>query len=263
MNAGCIASCAALFGREPAHAPQFSYTVSARSPSAAKWLATRGTRRSTATDGQIALFKSVRMAIAEIAVAALIFRASKTRLETSHVSRRLRFDGFPPYHSRGQEPATCEQERRMMTRNWTMTKATTKVPAAMLAMFVSGLAAGSAIQRVDAQSTARVFELRTYTAPEGKLDALKARFRDHTMALFNKHGITSIGYFTPQDAPNSQNTLVYIIAYPSREAAKTNWAAFQADPDWQAAYKASSVNGPLQTKVESVFLEPTEFSPLK
>lgn len=143
----------------------------------------------------------------------------------------------------------------MMTKKWAMLTSVT--------MFLSGLVVGSLIQRVDAQSNARVFELRTYTAPEGKLDALKARFRDHTVALFNKHGITSVGYFTPQDAPNSQNTLVYVLAHPSRDAAKTNWAAFQADPDWQKAYQASIVNGPLQTKVESVFLNPTEFSPLK
>jgi hypothetical protein len=138
-----------------------------------------------------------------------------------------------------------------------------RVMLTAVAMFLSGLVVGSLIQRVDAQSNARVFELRTYTAPEGRLDALKARFRDHTVVLFNKHGITSVGYFTPQDAPNSQNTLVYVLAHPSREAAKTNWAAFQADPDWQKAYQASQVNGPLQTKVESVFLNPTEFSPLK
>ena len=149
----------------------------------------------------------------------------------------------------------------MMTRKWT-------VPA-LVTMFVAGVVVGSLatpwslVQRVDAQASARVFELRTYTAAEGKLDALKARFRDHTIALFNKHGITSIGYFTPQDAPNSANTLVYIIAYPNRAEAKKRWAEFQADPDWQKAYQASSVNGPLQTKVESVFLDPTAFSPLK
>ena len=131
------------------------------------------------------------------------------------------------------------------------------------AIFLAGLAVGSFIERVDAQSNARVFELRTYTAPEGKLDALNARFRDHTLALFKKHGLTSIGYFVPQDAPNSQNTLVYVLAHPSREAAKTNWAAFQADPDWQKAYRESEANGRLTSKVESVFLNPTDYSPLK
>lgn len=134
---------------------------------------------------------------------------------------------------------------------------------ALAAMFLSGFVVGSLVQPVDAQSGTRVFELRTYTAPEGKLEALKARFRDHTVGLFKKHGITSIGYFTPQDAPQSQNTLVYVIAYPNRAAAKANWAAFQADPEWRNAYQASQVNGPLQTKVESLFLDPTEFSPLK
>ena len=131
------------------------------------------------------------------------------------------------------------------------------------AIFLAGLVVGSFIERVDAQSNARVFELRTYTAPEGKLDALNTRFRDHTLALFKKHGLTSIGYFVPQDAPNSQNTLVYVLAHPSREAAKTNWAAFQADPDWQKAYRESEANGRLTSKVESVFLNPTDYSPMK
>jgi hypothetical protein len=108
--------------------------------------------------------------------------------------------------------------------------------------------------------------LRTYTAPEGKLDALNARFRDHTLALFKKHGITNIGYWTPQDAPTSQNTLIYLIAHQSREAAKKSWAAFSADPDWQKARTASEVNGPLTVRpggVVSVFLTPTVYSPMK
>ena len=133
----------------------------------------------------------------------------------------------------------------------------------LFALFLAGLVVGTFIERVHAQSNARVFELRTYTAPEGKLDALNARFRDHTLALFKKHGLTSIGYFVPQDAPNSQNTLVYVLAHPSREAAKTNWAAFQADPEWQKAYRESEVNGRLTSKVESVFLNPTDYSPMK
>lgn len=118
---------------------------------------------------------------------------------------------------------------------------------------------------VAAQSANRVFELRTYTAPEGKLGELNARFRDHTLALFKKHGITNIGYFTPQDAPTSQNTLIYLIAHQSREAAKKSWSAFGADPDWQKARAASQVNGSLtvQGGVVSVFLNPTDYSPMK
>ena len=110
---------------------------------------------------------------------------------------------------------------------------------------------------------ARVYELRTYTSPEGRLGDLQARFRNHTVKLFEKHGITSIGYFVPQDAPQSQNTLIYVLAHKDRESAKQNWAAFQKDPDWQAAFKESQKNGPLQTQVQSVFMDPLDFSQLK
>lgn len=132
--------------------------------------------------------------------------------------------------------------------------------------FVAGLAVGrlSGPDAVlHAQGANRVFELRTYTSPDGKLADLQARFRNHTTTLFQKHGITNIGYWVPQDAPASSNTLVYIIAYPNREEAKKRWAAFQADPDWRKALTASQVNGPLQNKVESVFMDPLDFSPLK
>jgi len=109
----------------------------------------------------------------------------------------------------------------------------------------------------------RVYELRTYTAPEGKLDALKACFRDHTIRIFKKHGIESIGYWVPQDGDRSKNTLIYIVAHPSREAATKNWAAFVADPEWKKVAAESEANGKIVTKVESVFMDPTEFSQLK
>jgi hypothetical protein len=111
-----------------------------------------------------------------------------------------------------------------------------------------------------AQAPTRVFELRTYTAGEGKLDLLHARFRDHTVRLFQRHGITNLFYGKPMDAPLSQDTLVYLLAHDSREAAKTSWDAFRADPEWQQAAKESGV-GPV--KVESVFLEPADYSPMK
>ena len=79
----------------------------------------------------------------------------------------------------------------------------------------------------------RIFEIRTYTAPEGKLDALHARFRDHTVRIFERHGMTSIGYWTPSDSVLSKNTIIYILAFPSREAARESWAAFGRDPEWQ------------------------------
>ena len=136
--------------------------------------------------------------------------------------------------------------------------------AVVTAVFVSGFALGGVFQsRVDAQSKNRVFELRTYTAPEGKLGELQARFRNHTVKLFEKHGITNVAYFVPQDAPLSQNTLIYLLAHKDRESAKQNWAAFQKDPDWQAAFKASQANGTLTSQVLSVFMDPLDYSPMK
>jgi len=93
------------------------------------------------------------------------------------------------------------------------------------AIFVAGMAAGMSMKSgavAHAQAGSHVYELRTYTAADGKLDALKARFRDHTITIFNKHQMKSIGYWVPQDAPLSQNTLIYILEHPSREAAKAN-----------------------------------------
>jgi hypothetical protein len=109
----------------------------------------------------------------------------------------------------------------------------------------------------------RVYELRTYTAVDGKLEAVKARFRDHTLALFKRHGMESVGYFVPQDPERSKNTLIYILAHPSLEAAQKNWAAFRADPDWVKAKADSEAAGPIVLKTESVFLSPTDFSALK
>lgn len=114
-----------------------------------------------------------------------------------------------------------------------------------------------------AQSAARVFEIRTYTTYEGKLPDLHRRFRDHTIRLFEKHGITSIGYWVPREGETAGNTLTYILAYPSREAAQERWEAFRADPEWQAARAASEANGPIVQRVESVFLDPTDYSPIK
>jgi hypothetical protein len=125
------------------------------------------------------------------------------------------------------------------------------------------MAASIAVPPVGAQEHGRVFELRTYTCYEGKLPGLLARFRDHTMGIFEKHGITNIAYWVPQDAPASQNTLIYIVAHPSREAAKKNWDEFRNDPEWQKVQKDSEANGKIVSKVESVFMDPTAFSPMK
>lgn len=108
----------------------------------------------------------------------------------------------------------------------------------------------------------RVFEMRTYTAYPGKLADLQTRFRDHTLRLFERHGMTNVGYWVPQDS-TGENTLVYILAYPSREDAERMWAAFRADPEWVEAKAASEEDGLLVERVVSVFMDPTDFSPLK
>lgn len=110
----------------------------------------------------------------------------------------------------------------------------------------------------DAKDT-RSYELRVYSAAPGKLEALQARFRDHTCKLFEKHGITNVGYWVPLE--NTEQKLYYIISFPSREAQKTSWAAFMADPDWKAALAASEKDGKLVTHVDSTFMHATDFSP--
>lgn len=114
-----------------------------------------------------------------------------------------------------------------------------------------------------AQTANRVYELRTYTAPEGKLPELQARFRDHTMRIFEKHGMKNHGYWVPQDAPLKDHTLIYIISHESREAAKKNWSAFGADPEWQKVAKESQANGRILQGVVSVYMDPTDYSPMK
>jgi hypothetical protein len=135
--------------------------------------------------------------------------------------------------------------------------------AGLAAAFAIGFAArgvmpGEAV--VQAQARSRVYELRTYTAAEGKLDALHGRFREHVLSFFQKHGMKSVIYFKPMDAPLSQTTLIYLLSHESREAAAKSWAAFRDDAEWK---KVSAGGPPLTSKVESVFLEPTDYSPMK
>ena len=110
----------------------------------------------------------------------------------------------------------------------------------------------------------RCFELRTYTAAPGRLDALNSRFRNHTLVLFKKHGMEVVGFWVPTDKEaGAGEKLVYILAHKSRAAAEASWKAFRADPAWVAAKSASEVDGVLAAKVESVFLSGTDYSPLK
>ncbi|MGI8965036.1 MAG: NIPSNAP family protein [Limisphaerales bacterium] len=110
----------------------------------------------------------------------------------------------------------------------------------------------------------RCFEMRTYYAAPGKLEALHARFRDHTNRLFVQHGMELIGYWVPMDRENHyENKLVYILAYPSREAREKSWKDFQNDGAWKTARDASEQNGKLVEKVDSVFMTATDYSPIK
>lgn len=113
-----------------------------------------------------------------------------------------------------------------------------------------------------ATTQAEVFELRTYTTNEGKLDNLNARFRDHTVALFKKHGMESIGYWVPTDEVTSKNTLIYVIKHASRDAAKASWQAFLADPDWKKVAKESQLDGQILAKApDSVYMNATDYTP--
>ena len=107
-----------------------------------------------------------------------------------------------------------------------------------------------------------VFQLSSYTPHDGKLDPLLARFRDHTMRLFERHGIQSVGYWL-QPGEDQPTKVVYLLRHDSRESAEANWAAFGADPEWIAAYQESMHDGPLVAHIDKHFLEPTDFSPLR
>ena len=121
-------------------------------------------------------------------------------------------------------------------------------------------------QSAEKPSDGKVFEMRTYYALPGRLDALHARFRDHTTRLFEKHGMVNIGYWVPVDektgAPKSE-TLVYILAYPSLEARQKSWDAFRNDPEWKRVQSESEKSGKIVDKVESVFLKATDYSAIK
>ena len=112
-------------------------------------------------------------------------------------------------------------------------------------------------------ATNRVYELRIYHTLPGRLPALVKRFKDHTRTIFDQHGITSVGYWVPQDDPIKQNTLIYIVSHPNRDAATKDWKEFQADPEWIKVADASQVDGKIVEKVDSTFMDPTDFSGLK
>jgi NIPSNAP len=134
------------------------------------------------------------------------------------------------------------------------------VPA--IAWFGTAASASSkSTKRAPTLPSTAVYELRVYHCYEGKLEDLLTRFRDHTMRIFEKHGITNVAYWTPTDEPLQHKTLFYVIAHASREAATANWQAFHDDPEWKSVQAQSEANGNLVEKVDSTFLLLTGFSP--
>jgi len=123
--------------------------------------------------------------------------------------------------------------------------------------------ATSVIGRAHGGPPNHVYELRLYHVTSGKMDALKARFGDHTDALFKRHGMKSIGYWQPEDAPSSQELFIYLLEHPSRRDADKNWAAFQADPEWQKVKAESEIHGSLVDRIDRYFMDPTPYSALK
>ena len=136
----------------------------------------------------------------------------------------------------------------------------------LVVVTVTAFLAGAFVNpRTDAEAQAmnHVYELRTYTASDGNLDELLARFRGGEIDLFHKHGMESVGYWVPQDEPLSENTLVYIVRHDSREAANASWSGFGGDPEWHAMRDESEANGRLTSNVLRQFLIPTDFSPAR
>ena len=145
------------------------------------------------------------------------------------------------------------------------TEANGKIVAKAESVFLAATDFSRPMDSGNGRGAARVFELRTYTAAEGKLDALDARFRDQTLALFAKHGITSLGYFHPLDAnQGAGKTLIYFLAFANREAAAAAWKSFRDDPAWTKARTESEKSGKLTAQPPvSVYLNPTDFSKVR
>jgi hypothetical protein len=139
-----------------------------------------------------------------------------------------------------------------------------RIALGMMASVALGLlvfAAGVSVGQAQHQNT-RVYELRTYTTLPGRLPALHQRFAEHTITLFEKHGIKSEVYWSPTDDPLKDNTLIYVVSHESREAADKNWKEFQADPEWIKVRDASEADGKILAKPpERVFMTQTAYSP--
>jgi NIPSNAP len=167
--------------------------------------------------------------------------------------RPLTAEGRLSSVSHRTDPGDTHKERRMKTF-WCMLAVVVLAGAAALP------AAAAEKEKDVKKADTRYFELRTYYAASGKMDALNTRFKDHTNKLFKKHGMDIVGFWTDVNKPD---VLVYILAYPSKEAREKSWKAFREDPDWIKAKEESEKDGKLVDKVEEKYLTPTDYSPIK
>lgn len=126
-----------------------------------------------------------------------------------------------------------------------------------------GLAGGLFLSASAQNQNQKVYELRTYTSTQGNLDNLNARFRDHTVRIFRKHGMEIVGFWTPTDPELAEDTLVYVLEHASQEAANASWRAFGQDPEWREVSDASNANGPILDSVERMYMTATDYSPIQ
>lgn len=134
-----------------------------------------------------------------------------------------------------------------------------------LLSFVCGVAVMAGLTALVSGSNPshHVYELRMYHVNPGKMNALRDRFRDHTDAIFKRYNMNSVGYWTPEDPPSSENLFVYILEHSSREEAKKNWDAFRDDAEWKKVKAESEKNGALVDHIDNYFMDPTSFSELQ
>ncbi|HTU66941.1 MAG TPA: NIPSNAP family protein [Steroidobacteraceae bacterium] len=152
----------------------------------------------------------------------------------------------------------------MSKHSWAFLVAGLVLGAGLTQLRAAEPAVAAAKATAPAAAPARVFEIRTYHCFPGRLDALNKRFREHTMKMFEKHGMTNVAYWTFEDSPAKENTLIYVISHASREQAAKNWDEFRNDPEWKAIAAASEADGgKIVEKVDSVFVDATDYSPMK
>lgn len=146
-----------------------------------------------------------------------------------------------------------------------MTHPAVRMAAIVVLSFLAGAFAVATVTRAQGgrAEADRVYELLVYHTLPGRLPALESNFRDHNMAYLKRHGIESVGYWTPQDSPASESTLIFLVAHDSREAAEQHWSEFRSDPAWKKLAQASLASGEIIEKIDSTFLTPTDFSPMK